>query len=254
MRLIEITCSTIARINWLDGKKQLGLDDEVSTPSVWCVFVPNGLKLCGRPASGLLSLDEVNRSKRFYQSGQSDRFIVGHTILRILLGKLLHCSPQDVPIEAEYGHKPVLKDNAGKTIAFNLTYSNDYVLIAIDRQYGIGVDIEKIDAGFSFEPLLNACFSEKEINYIQGGKDEEQHARFFLLWTRKEALLKKTGEGLNDNLSAIELLDGTNLVDGRNFEAGNATGALVNTFLAAPGYIACVASDRKADQYSFYKI
>ncbi len=110
--------------------------------------------------------------------------------------------------------KPVLKDYPH--IHFNMSHCRRGVLVAIDDQ-PIGCDIEEIAPTLDLD-LCRHCFNESEIADIVGSADP--CASFTTWWTRKEAVLKLTGEGIDDNLprlfdgsSAYSSLQGKNLLE-----------------------------------------
>ncbi|RYE30625.1 MAG: 4'-phosphopantetheinyl transferase superfamily protein [Sphingobacteriaceae bacterium] len=80
-----------------------------------------------------------------------------------------------------------------------------WILIAISNNQ-IGIDLEQINASFTYQNLLDFSFNLDEKNYIQ--TSAFPHQSFYKLWTRKEALLKATGKGLIDELALIPSLNG----------------------------------------------
>ena len=82
-----------------------------------------------------------------------------------------------------------------KDIYFNLSHSGDYVVCVVSNK-PVGIDIQKI---INVEDLLmrRVC-SEKEYEKIIESKDINNE--FTKLWTQKEAVLKKSGIGINGDL------------------------------------------------------
>lgn len=80
---------------------------------------------------------------------------------------------------------------------FNISHSENLIAVAV-ADSPVGVDIEKKrDANLK---IAQRFFSEREKDFV---KDSDS---FFYVWTRKEALLKKTGEGLKD-ISKAQVLE-----------------------------------------------
>ncbi|RYE03250.1 MAG: 4-phosphopantetheinyl transferase family protein, partial [Sphingobacteriaceae bacterium] len=67
------------------------------------------------------------------------------------------------------------------------------------------IDIEYLNREFDFKSILDITFSKKEIDFI--GDKNIDPTNFYVMWTRKEALLKASGEGVSDNLHLIECLE-----------------------------------------------
>src|SRR5690606_23980417 len=70
-----------------------------------------------------------------------------------------------------------------------------------------GIDIEKVNPRFNFDSLIDPCFSKCEIDSITSDA-KNCYYKFYTHWTRKEALLKYTGQGLIDHLNVVPSLDG----------------------------------------------
>ncbi len=93
--------------------------------------------------------------------------------------------------------KPVLKDYPH--IHFNISHCHRGVLVAIDDR-PIGCDIEEIAPTLDLD-LCRHCFNDSEIADIVASPVPS--ATFTSWWTRKEAVLKLTGEGIDDNLPEL---------------------------------------------------
>ncbi len=90
-------------------------------------------------------------------------------------------------------------------IRFNLSHSEGVGLVALTRQTEIGVDVERVRALPEADELVKRFFSRREgIAYAQLPSDQKP-AAFFNLWTRKEAWLKATGEGIAHSLHLVEV-------------------------------------------------
>jgi 4'-phosphopantetheinyl transferase len=151
----------------------------------------------------LLTVSEREFANRFRFEGDRNRFAVGRQALRFLLSKYLSVNPLDIGIISEVGQKPFISIPS-TNIYFNISHSGDWVLIAIAKEE-LGIDIEKVDPDFNFNDLLLEHFSEAEQSFISS--EEDSIAAFYFLWTRKEALTKAWGTGLQGNLKMVPALD-----------------------------------------------
>ena len=160
---------------------------------VWCASLD-------RPAANyamFLSSDEQIRAERFRFDRERRRFIVGRGTLRIILGRYLNLSPEEVEFEYRPNGKPVL--SAGllhTTLCFNLSHSGEMLLLAVTYDRAVGVDIESINLDLDVETLAERFFSPAERAELQALPTDRRLASFFSGWTRKEAYLKARGEGL----------------------------------------------------------
>jgi 4'-phosphopantetheinyl transferase len=153
-----------------------------------------------------LSPDETERAGKFKFEKHRNRYIAGRGALRNILAQYLHANAADLRfIQLENG-KPALAENFAKAgIHFNLAHSENLALIAVTQLGMVGVDVEYVRPIKEMDALVARFFSPRENDAFQKIPDNEKPAAFFNLWTRKEALLKATGEGITRSLSLVEV-------------------------------------------------
>ncbi len=157
----------------------------------------------------LLTGEEKMIAGRFRQEGDRYRFVTGRQALRLLVSNYLSVRPMDIEIISEKGRKPFISKPASD-ILFNISHSGEWVLIAL-AQHELGIDLEKINPEFDFGNLFEDHFSEDEQDYISAASDVL--FAFFYLWTRKEALIKAWGTGLQDHMKWIPVLNVDSYLD-----------------------------------------
>ncbi len=153
-----------------------------------------------------LCAEECERAARFRFDHHRNRFIVGRSVLRRILGHYLDCDP--AVIEFAYGPhgKPVIAGPLnGSELHFNLAHSEGIALVGITRAGLIGVDIEQIRSLKDADELVARFFSPRENEAYQRLPAEQKPTAFFNLWTRKEAWLKATGDGIAQYLNRVEV-------------------------------------------------
>jgi len=156
--------------------------------------------------SATLSPDELERANRFKSGKLRDRFIAGRGALRAILAPYLGQSAAALRFTYSDHGKPTLAEEfAGANLHLNLAHTGDLALIAVTNVGDVGVDIESIRPIKNVDDLVARFFSARENELFQQVPAAEKPAAFFNLWTRKEALLKATGEGLTGSLSLMEV-------------------------------------------------
>ena len=140
-----------------------------------------------------LSPEEQQRSSRFVVPLHQRRYLASRTILRSLLAEYLGDHPARVPMAATLQGKPFVP---GSELRFNLSHSDGAGLYGFSCEAEIGVDIEKIDARSCTEEVARLVFTPDELERWMKLDTSERTAVFFRVWTRKEAIVKATGEGL----------------------------------------------------------
>ncbi len=86
-------------------------------------------------------------------------------------------------------------------VFWNLSHSGEYALLAVSDA-DVGADLERLRPA----PMRTAgrVFAPEELDWLAAGEDGD--ARFFTLWTMKEALLKASGRGLTLPLREVNVL------------------------------------------------
>jgi 4'-phosphopantetheinyl transferase len=93
---------------------------------------------------------------------------------------------------------------------FNLSHSGRWLLFAFARGRAVGVDVESMDRAVDWDAVARRFFSAREQAALQSLPAEQRRGAFFRCWTRKEAYLKATGQGVTLGLSrfAVTLAPG----------------------------------------------
>lgn len=155
--------------------------------------------------SALLGGDERRRAGRYRFARDRERYIAAHGAVRLVLAGYLGCEPPDIELVlGEYG-KPHLANRHGTPLRFNLSISGEWALLAVTLGRDVGVDIECIDARRADREIARRWFAPGEIQALDALEGDEWVRGFFTCWTRKEAFVKATGEGLSHPLDSFEV-------------------------------------------------
>ncbi len=153
-----------------------------------------------------LSREECEHAGRVRIDGPRAQFITGRHVLRQILGACLNVEAASLSLHRQSRGKPFLDPQRHDgCVRFNLSHSESWVAIALARGHEVGIDIECINSLADWRPLADRIFSPRELEVLRALPASQQPRAFFSGWTRKEACLKATGEGLRDDLPAIEV-------------------------------------------------
>lgn len=159
-----------------------------------------------------LSDQEKSKAERFKSESDYNCFVSVHALLRVELSKLLGAKAKSIKInESEFG-KPYI---CGTDLPFSLSRTkNLFAFVVGHSKQFLGIDIEQIKPEIDFLTISHNYFNVREQKLILSFNDiADQKRTFFEIWTRKEALLKAIGIGINTELSKVPVLDGGNMCD-----------------------------------------
>lgn len=154
----------------------------------------------------VLSMEELERARRFHFERDRRRYVATHGLLRCLLSRYLSLAPNAVRLAADRHGKPhIVPEMNAAGLQFNLSHSAELALFGFTRHRRIGVDLEKVRPDFAIDDVAANHFSHHELAQLRSLPAAQQADAFFTCWTRKEALLKACGCGLAVGLQAIEV-------------------------------------------------
>ncbi len=184
-----------------------------------------------------LSVEETARAAALRRARDRERFAAAHGWLRHLLGAELGCHPADVPIITSPSGKPEVW---GTDIRFSVSCSNELGLFAIACGTDVGVDVEAIGPEADIDRVAAIFFSPTERGALADMRYAERLRSSFECWTCKEAYVKGTGRGLDDDVRTFETWTG----DGKPARVGD---WFVHPVEVASGFAAALAIHRGAN-------
>jgi len=120
--------------------------------------------------------------------------VTARVVLRRVLARRLGLTPEHVQIVEGDGAKPAL---AGGEVEFNVAHSDRLALIAV-AQVAVGADVERVEmiAPDEFDDLVAFVLTPRELDELVRLPEHERLDAYCRVWTRKEAFVKATGEGI----------------------------------------------------------
>jgi 4'-phosphopantetheinyl transferase len=196
---------TLPVSNWPDSLSSTATPQANPMVHVWAANLDLSASALEHLAE-TLSSNESQRASRFHFERDRDRYIAGRGLLRTVLGNYLKTPPAEVPLVYGLNGKPLLQTAGNRTtIHFNLAHSQNLALLAVTYAGQIGIDVEAVRPLSDAHELVDRFFSTRESAAFESVPEAQKPAAFFNLWTRKEAWLKATGEGVGHLLNKVEV-------------------------------------------------
>lgn len=151
-----------------------------------------------------LSPDEVERADRFRFPRHRRRHVVSRGVLRRLLAAYTGLSPDELRFGYGEKGKPFLIDLEAPPI-FNLSHSDELVLIGVTENEELGVDVERLRDMPDALSISEHFFSAEERVDLRSVPETQISSAFFNCWTRKEAYIKAVGDGLSVPLDCFDV-------------------------------------------------
>lgn len=155
----------------------------------------------------LLSFEEIHDANTFFLKKNYRRYQISHGIKRLILAKYLNTSPKSIIFHCNNYGKPFIAPWQNPcNLQFNLSHSNNLILMAVTIKDNVGIDVEYNENELSENELISDIFSHKEQFFFSNLNDkQEKKLAFYRCWTRKEAYLKANGIGLTVDLKNISV-------------------------------------------------
>lgn len=226
----------------LAGAVDTALETRWTPPPQYCDLAPAELHLwrcdldeCKESGEGweMLAVEERERAQRFRFERDKKRFVAARIWLRTTLAGYLKTTPMDLDFHYGVNGKPRLAStsDAGERCQFNLTHCGAMAVLVVACGRAVGIDIEARRPVADLEAIAERLFTPHERTRLMRATASDARSEVFLeLWTRKEALAKAEGVGLDDTFKEM---DGA--------ESGGGAWQL-GSFEPAPGYVGALAA------------
>ncbi|VAW62835.1 4'-phosphopantetheinyl transferase [hydrothermal vent metagenome] len=146
----------------------------------------------------LLSDEEKQRSERFKFYKHRKLFIASHGFLHATLARYIEVPENGITFSyAKYGKPCITDEQNKKAIQFNLSHSGNLAILAVCQNHSLGIDIEFTKRNADWKGIIKRFFTQREQDRLLALPENRQKEAFFKMWTRKEAHMKVTGQGLH---------------------------------------------------------
>lgn len=156
-------------------------------PEVWAEFVPE---------------PDLLRADRLPTRIARDEAISCEGAARLVLGTLLGRPPRAVLVERTEKGKPHVAGGPG----FSMAHAGGIGLVAVAWRRRVGVDLEPAGRKLDHAALLDWFFPERERARILGEPEDRRRRATLETFTRFEAAVKATGEGLTVPIDDFEVV------------------------------------------------
>jgi 4'-phosphopantetheinyl transferase len=222
----------------------------IATIEVWYVNLAIPDEQFARLAS-CLAPDEIVTASRFKFEQHRRRFMTARASLRHILAGYVSEFPDALRFDLGPHGKPSLANEGhASRITFNLSYSEDWALIAVAPGFPVGIDVEHVRPELATDDTIRLVFSTAEQAAISGLSGERRVKAFFKGWTSKEAYIKGLGDGLLIPLQEFEVSvdPGRPAELLRPYHAADQWPWSLHDLETPPGYIAMLAVASKPVQ------
>ncbi len=144
----------------------------------------------------MLSAEEWKRVRSYSSQSVGRRFIVRRGLLRQILGKYLDYPPERIRFVYNAHGKPFLAPEHSSDLQFSLSDSGDMAALAVGLGEPVGLDVERLRTVRLDEGLASRGSIEGEEVCAINRSATKLSFEFFQAWTRREALAKAEGVGL----------------------------------------------------------
>ncbi|MCA9078097.1 MAG: 4'-phosphopantetheinyl transferase superfamily protein [Planctomycetaceae bacterium] len=163
----------------------------------------NDIELSFDVALSVLSPDECMRAERYRDEAKRQRWAASRCFLRQVLSRYVDEPPEAIRFDRLPQGKLVLSDHP--SLHFSLSHAGELTVVAVTTTNPVGVDIEPLRPYAELTGAVAISMTPRERDILDA-LPASKRARWFLHgWTCKEAILKATGAGIDDQLLKLEV-------------------------------------------------
>ncbi len=154
--------------------------------------------------AGLLNAEERERAGRFHFERDRATYTLSRAYLRLFLQKYGIAPAAEISFTYAPRGKPELHAcHAASWLQFNLAHSRGMTVLAFALARPVGIDVETLRELHDAAGIVGSIFAPEEQAAFHALAPEARQRGFFNGWTRKEAFIKATGEGLGRQLDSF---------------------------------------------------
>lgn len=154
------------------------------------------ISLVHAPSILYLSADEQGRAAQFRFEPDRVRYQRSHSALRAILSTITGVDPLALQVGVYPHGKPYLLN---ADVHFNLSHAGEIALCAV-ADVPVGVDAEYVRPIPEWRDIAVMIYSQQECAELEATPAVQRDLTFLNIWTRKEAIIKATGEGFHSDL------------------------------------------------------
>lgn len=147
----------------------------------------------------------LGHDKKHYDTaknpGYKYRYLLGRALIKHTLSACLETSVDQIQLQyGNYG-KPFIPGFAH--IDFNLSHTQDILVLAVTKLGQIGIDIESSNRFLDQLQIAETICTDFELQEVNSLPQDLRNPFLLQLWTLKEAFSKSLGLGLHKNFSSF---------------------------------------------------
>lgn len=161
------------------------------------------MRLAARPGAleascePLLDAAERARLARLRHPVRRREFVVARALVRTMLSRAAAVPPDAWRFDAgPHGRPEIAAPAAAPRLRFNVSHTREVVGCAVTLACDVGLDLEDVRRPRRVLALAGRHFAPAEVAMLRALDEPARTARFFDVWTLKEAYLKARGLGL----------------------------------------------------------
>ena len=204
----------------------------------------------------VLSADEWRRVRRYSSAHVARRFVVRRGLLRRILGEYLVQSPEGIRFVYNAYGKPLLAPEICSDLQFSLSDSGEVAALAVGLKDSLGIDIEQLQTVKESGSTYPFRSQMQDSDRYDGPASPTNSLPFVKAWTRREAVAKAKGAGL-------QMLPGQTVIDGQadylqpTSTAGGALfgrGIHIHALTLPAGYVGAVAASQRTPKIVYFSL
>jgi 4'-phosphopantetheinyl transferase len=153
----------------------------------------------------ILSTEEEHRVARYATTLLRQRATVRFARRRQIAASLFDVAPEDLISIRDITGRPRFLLSSGDFVDVNSSHCGGVALVAMSTSRRLGVDVEAAPELSPIDKLASWIENERDHEQVREMASNERVDAYLRIWTRKEAYLKATGEGIGAGVKHVNV-------------------------------------------------